>query len=156
MAHPGSAKLKKTQQHTTGMPLLGPAHHLFGCSSCDMGKLTKQARGKIKTREARANRERIQMDYGFFRGPKHLQRQINRKYGDMSVSSVQHKPIIVSREGYVAYLLIPPRQRNRPSKPLTYSYNILVSEMVHKGTSVLTKEAQHRRQARIHFRIHRT
>jgi hypothetical protein len=46
------------------------------------------------------------MDYGFFRGPKHLQKQLKRKYGDMTITSLQHKPIIESREGYVAYLLI--------------------------------------------------
>jgi hypothetical protein len=47
------------------------------------------------------------MDYGFFCGPRHLQRQIKRKYGaGMSVASANDKPIIKSREGYVAYLLI--------------------------------------------------
>jgi hypothetical protein len=106
MAHPGTAKLKKTQQHTTGMPTLGPAHPLFGCGSCDMGKMAKQSRGKTDSQEASAIGERFHMDYGFFRGPKHLQRQIKRKYGDMSIASLKHKPIIESREGYVAYLLI--------------------------------------------------
>jgi hypothetical protein len=106
MAHPGTAKLRKTQQHTTGIPALGPAHPLFGCSSCNMGKLAKQARGKTDSREANAKGERFHMDYGFFRGPKHLQRKIKRKYGDATAASMQHKPILESREGYVAYLLI--------------------------------------------------
>jgi hypothetical protein len=66
MAHPGTAKLKKTQQHTTGIPTLGPAHPLFGCNSCNIGKLAKQAQGKMDTREANANGERFHMDDGFF------------------------------------------------------------------------------------------
>jgi hypothetical protein len=106
MAHPGLAKLKKTQQHTNGIPNLGPAHPLFGCHNCDMGKLAKQARGKTDSRQAQAKGERFHMDYGFFRGPKHLQGQIKRKYGDMTIASLKHKPILESREGYVAYLLI--------------------------------------------------
>jgi hypothetical protein len=106
MAHPGTAKLKKTQQHTIGMPNLGAAHPLFGCNNCNMGKLDKQARGKTDSRQAQANGERFHMDYGFFRGPKHLQRQIKRKYGDVTIASLQHKPILESREGYVAYLLV--------------------------------------------------
>jgi hypothetical protein len=106
MGHPGLAKLKKTQQHTSGIPTLGAAHPLFGCNNCNMGKLTKQARGKTDSREANANGERFHMDYGFFRGPKHLQKQIKRRYGDMTIASLQHQPILESREGYVAYLLI--------------------------------------------------
>lgn len=39
MAHPSTVKLKKTQQHTTGMLMLGQAHPLFGCNSCNMGNL---------------------------------------------------------------------------------------------------------------------
>jgi hypothetical protein len=46
------------------------------------------------------------MDYGFFRGPRHLQKHIKRRYGDMTLAHTNHKPIIESREGYVAYLLI--------------------------------------------------
>jgi hypothetical protein len=106
MAHPGNVKLKKTQQHTTGIPNLGPAHPLFACNNCSMGKLAKQARGKTDSRQATAKGERFHMDYGFFRGPKHLQRQIKRKYGDLTIASLKHKPILESREGYVAYLLI--------------------------------------------------
>jgi hypothetical protein len=111
MAHPGAAKLKKTQQHTNGIPSLGAAHPLFGCNNCNMGKIEKQARGKTDSREAQANGERFHMDYGFFRGPKHLQRHIKRKYGKMTLAHPtnekrKHKPIIESREGYVAYLLI--------------------------------------------------
>jgi hypothetical protein len=71
-----------------------------------MGKLAKQARGKTDSREANAKGKRFHMDYGFFRGPKHLQQKIKRKYGDVTAASMQHKPIIESREGYVAYLLI--------------------------------------------------
>jgi hypothetical protein len=106
MAHPGTAKLKKTQQHTTGIPSLGAAHPLFGCNTCNMGKLEKQARGPTDSREAKVNGERFHMDYGFFRGPHHLQKHVKRKYGAMTIASLNHKPIIESREGYVAYLLI--------------------------------------------------
>jgi hypothetical protein len=89
------------------MPNLGAAAHpLFGCNICNMGKMEKQARGKINSREAKANGERFHMDYGFFCGPKHLQKQLKQKYGNMTIASLKHKPIIKSREGYVAYLLI--------------------------------------------------
>jgi hypothetical protein len=71
-----------------------------------MGKLMKQARGKTDSREARAIGERFHMDYGFFRGPKHLQKRVQRKYGIKSIASLKHKPVIESHEGYVAYLLI--------------------------------------------------
>jgi hypothetical protein len=106
MAHPGTAKLKKTQLHTTGMPPLGAAHPLFGCNSCNMGQMQKQARGKIESREANTKGERFHMDYGFFCGPRHLQKHIKRRYGNMTLARTNHKPIIESREGYVAYLLI--------------------------------------------------
>jgi hypothetical protein len=52
------------------------------------------------------------MDYRFFRGPKHLQRHIKPKHGKMTLAHPtdkkhkKHKPIIKSRKGYVAYLLI--------------------------------------------------
>jgi hypothetical protein len=96
MAHPGTAKLKKTQQHTTGMPPLGAAHPLFGCNNCNMAKMDKQPRGKTDSREAKANGKRFHMDYGFFRGPRHLQKQLKRKYGNMTIASLKHKPIIES------------------------------------------------------------
>jgi hypothetical protein len=72
-----------------------------------MAKMTKQSRGKTDIRSAAINGERFHMDYGFFRGPRHLQRKIKRKYGaSMKVMTAEHKPIIESRKGYVAYLLI--------------------------------------------------
>jgi hypothetical protein len=51
MTHPGTAKLKKIQQRITRIPTLGPAHPLFGCNSCNMGKLEKQAHIKMGTPE---------------------------------------------------------------------------------------------------------
>jgi hypothetical protein len=88
------------------MPNLGAAHPLFSCNICNMGKMDKQPRGKTDSREAQAKGERFHMDYGFFRGPRHLQKKLKRKYGDMTITAIKHKPIIESREGYVAYLLI--------------------------------------------------
>jgi hypothetical protein len=103
MGHPGAQKLRKTQQHTTGIPALGPLHPLFGCNNCNMAKMTKQPRGKTGIRSAQINGERFHMDYGFFRGPRHLQRQIKSKYGaNMTIAPEAHKPIIENREGYVA------------------------------------------------------
>jgi hypothetical protein len=57
MGHPGTPKLRKTQQHTTGIPTLGPLHPLFGCNNCNIAKLTKQARGKEDSGAARINGE---------------------------------------------------------------------------------------------------
>jgi hypothetical protein len=55
MGHPGTPKLRKTQQHTTGIPMLGPLHPLFGCNNCNIAKLTKQARGKEDVGAAQIN-----------------------------------------------------------------------------------------------------
>jgi hypothetical protein len=66
MGHPGTQKLRKTQQHTTGMPTLGQLHPLFDCNNCNMAKMTKQSRGKDDIRSAHHNGERFHMDYGFF------------------------------------------------------------------------------------------
>jgi hypothetical protein len=106
MGHPGTPKLCQTQQHTTGIPTLGPLHPLFGCNNCNIAKLTKQAQGKDNSRAAHINGERFHMDYGFCRGPSNLARKVKRKYGKVSISLGKHKPIIESHEGYTAYLLI--------------------------------------------------
>ena len=106
MGHPGTVKLRKTQQHTTGIPTLGPLHPLFGCNNCNMAKLTKQSRGKVDASAAQIKGERFHMDYGFFRGPADLTKRVKRKYGEMKIASLPHKPIIESRDGHTAYLLI--------------------------------------------------
>jgi hypothetical protein len=106
MGHPGTDKLRKTQHHTTGIPTLGPLHPLFGCHNCDIAKMTKQARGKTDAGAAHHKGERFHMDYGFFRGPAHLANHVKRKHGNMTLGSLPHKPILTSREGYAAYLLI--------------------------------------------------
>ena len=70
----------------------------------------------------------------------------------MTIASLQHKPILASREGYVAYLLvndgytekhgsIPPRLKIRLSKQSTYFYNDLASAMALNDTFGPTKEA---------------
>jgi hypothetical protein len=108
MGHPGTEKLRQTQLHTTGLPPIGPLHPLFGCNNCNLAKMTKQARGKVDLGAAQNNGERFHMDFGFFRGPKDLAKRVKRKYGKMKITSPKskHKPIIISREGYAAYLLI--------------------------------------------------
>jgi hypothetical protein len=106
MGHPGTPKLRQSQQHTTGIPTLGPLHPLFGCNNCNIAKLTKQAQGKDDSGAAHINGERFHMDYGFFWGPSDLARKVKRKYGKVSISLGKHKPIIESHEGYTAYLLI--------------------------------------------------
>ncbi len=68
--------------------------------------MTKQSRGKEDSGAANIKGERFHMDYGFFRGPAHLAKRVKRKYGAMTLNSLNHKPIIQSREGYAAYLLI--------------------------------------------------
>jgi hypothetical protein len=79
MGHPGTQKILKTQQHTTGMPTLGQLHPLFDCNNCNMAKMTKQSRGKDDIRSAHHNGEQFHVDYGFFCGPRNLQKQIKRK-----------------------------------------------------------------------------
>jgi hypothetical protein len=99
-----------------------------------MAKMTKQPCGKTDIRSARINGEHFHMDYGFFCGPCHLQSQIKCKYGvSMTISLADHKPIIESHEGDVAYLLIvdskeeklgcsTKKQKNPPS-PLSTSFS---------------------------------
>ena len=87
LSHGGIEKLKHTGNCTTGMEDFDKAHPLFKCQSCQMAKMMKAAKSKIDNRPASRKGERFHMDFGFFRGPKHLQDLTKRnRIGDLGLT----------------------------------------------------------------------
>ena len=83
---------------------------MFKCQSCQMAKMTKAAKTKIDNRPASRKGERFHMDFGFFRGPKHLQDLTKRKHvGKRRAKGEEtpdYQPIVTSHDGFSSYLLI--------------------------------------------------
>ena len=107
LGHIGLKKLQATARCTTGMPAIGNLHPLFQCRACAIAKMTKTPRRK-RDNQAQQPGERFHMDFGFVRGPKHLQVLLkNKRTAKHKVKHARsHHPIKTSHDGYSSYLLV--------------------------------------------------
>ena len=110
MGHIGFDTLRKTAQCTTGIEDIGLTYTLFQCQSCQMARINKAPRSKTESRPASKHRECFHMDFGFFRGPKHLMDLTTRTWhGERRQAGIEptgYQPIITSHDGYSSYLLM--------------------------------------------------
>ena len=75
-----------------------------------MAKMNKAPRGKYENRPATKYCEQFHIDFGFFRGPKHLTNLTTRTWHGkrrmMGQEAADYQPIITNHDGYSSYLLV--------------------------------------------------
>ena len=107
MGHIGLKKSQATAKCATGMPPAGNLHPSFQCGACAMAKMTKTPKRRHESQATQPG-ERFHVDFGFARGPKHLQHLMHkRRTAKHKVRHAKsHCPIKTSHDGCSSHPLV--------------------------------------------------